>query len=347
MADPGQLFELLRSFPFLADQPPEVVQRLASQGQLLRFSLGQPISRLEQAPSQMFFLLQGTARSVVMALRLTKGVATLQRLDAGAVMGWSGLCSTRNWETLIASTDLVVLALPHAALRQEMAVHAPLAQSIQNSVNPAELFAVLDAHLQDYPRALSHQVVEAAVALADGTRAVVITPEQLQATSFPPERLWLVASGGLPLGTALPTALPLDIQTPLRVLGLDRLALARLVDPPPVLAGDSVIAAAGWETLLLDRWEDHRQQLEDGAIADAPELPPYVDEEPDNENKRPPSSYPWHRGEGALESPIAAFRMLSDLLGLPFRRDLLRRVFTEQVKRPGAASLALAGAVAE
>lgn len=350
MADPGQLLELLRSFPFLADQAPDVLERLASQGQLLRFSLGQPISRLEQAPPQMFFLLQGTARSVVMAPRLAKGVATLQRLDPGAVMGWTGLSASRNWETLIASTDLVVLALPHAALRQEMAVHAPLAQSIENSVNPAELFAVLDAHLRDYPRALSHEVVEAAVALADGTRAVVITPEQLQATSFPPERLWLVASGGLPLGTALPSALALEGQKPLRVLGLDRIALARLVDPPPALAGDGgdgVNAAPGWEALLLDRWEDHRQQLADGAIADAPELPPPDEEEPDDENKRPPSSYPWHRGEGALESPIAAFRMLSDQLGLPFRRELLRRVFTDQVKRHGEASLALAGAVAE
>jgi ATP-binding cassette subfamily B protein len=350
MADPGQLLELLRSFPFLADQPPAVLDRLVSQGQLLRFSLGQPISRLDQAPQQMFFLLQGTARSVVMASRLSKGVATLQRLDPGAVMGWTALSCARNWETILASTDLVVLALPHAALRQEMANHPPLAQRIGSSVNPSELFAVLDAHLREYPRALSHEVVEAAVALADGTRAVVLTPEQLRATTFPPERLWLVASGGLPLGTALPTSLVIEGDQPLRVLGLDRPALSRLVDPAPAPAAEAsggLSAAPGWEALLLDRWEDHRQQLEDGAIADAPELPPPEAEEPGDENKRSPSSYPWHRGVGPLESPIAAFRMLSDQLGLPFRRELLRRVFTDQVKRHGEASLALAGAVAE
>lgn len=350
MADPGQLLELLRSFPFLADQPPEVLVRLVSQGQLLRFSLGQPISRLEQAPPQMFFLLQGTARSVVMASRLSKGVATLQRLDPGAVMGWTALSCARNWETILASTDLVVLALPHAALRHEMANHPPLAQRIGSSVNPSELFAVLDAHLREYPRALSHEVVEAAVALSDGTRAVVLSPEQLQATTFPPERLWLVASGGLPLGTALPTSLPIADDQPLRVLGLDRPALSRLVDPAPALAAegsDGLSAPPGWEALLLDRWEDHRQQLEDGAIADAPELPPPEVEEPGDESKRSASSYPWHRGVGPLESPIAAFRMLSDQLGLPFRRELLRRVFTDQVKRHGEASLALAGAVAE
>jgi len=349
MADTGQLLELLSSFPFLADQPPEQLERLASQGQLLRFSLGQPIIRLAQAPQQMFFLLQGSARSVVMASRLSKGVATLQRFDAGAVMGWTALSAGRNWETLLASTELVVLALPHAALRQEMAQYPALAQRIAVSVNPAELFAVLDAYLQEYPRALSDEVVEAAVKLADSTRAVSLTPEQLEQTSFPAERLWLVAAGGLPLGTALPSKVAAEREPLLRVLGINRQELERLLDPPPPdEAAVSVSPPPGWESLLLERWEEQRQKLEEGAIAAAPDLLLSESEEPLDDNRRDPSSYPWHRGVGPLESPISAFRMLSDHLGLPFRRELLRRVFTDQVKtRRSEASLALAGAVAE
>jgi len=348
MADTGQLLELLSSFPFLADQPPEQLERLASQGQLLRFSLGQPIIRLAQAPQQMFFLLQGSARSVVMASRLSKGVATLQRFDAGAVMGWTALSAGRNWETLLASTELVVLALPHAALRQEMAQYPALAQRIAVSVNPAELFAVLDAYLQEYPRALSDEVVEAAVKLADSTRAVSLTPEQLEQTSFPAERLWLVAAGGLPLGTALPSKVAAEREPLLRVLGINRQELERLLDPPPPdEAAVSVSPPPGWESLLLERWEEQRQKLEEGAIAAAPDLLLSESEEPLDDNRRDPSSYPWHRGVGPLESPISAFRMLSDHLGLPFRRELLRRVFTDQVKRHSEASLALAGAVAE
>ena len=90
-----------------------------------------------------------------------------------------------------------------------------------------------------------------------------------------------------------------------------------------------------------------RQKLEEGAIAAAPDLLLSESEEPLDDNRRDPSSYPWHRGVGPLESPFSAFRMLSDHLGLPFRRELLRRVFTDQVKRHSEASLALAGAVAE
>jgi ATP-binding cassette subfamily B protein len=344
MANPEQILDLLRSFPFLADQPEPLLKVLASQGQLLRFALGQPISRLEQAPDQTFFLLQGTARSVVMAARFAKGVATLQRLEAGAVMGWSKLSSGVNREILLASSDLVALAIPHAALREAMAVHPPLAERVQNSVAPAELFAVLDAHLRDYPRLLTDEVLKAAVELAGGTRAVPMTPAQIMATTFPEERIWLTSTGALPLGTALPPPQLPPGQEPVRVLGVDRAALGRLLDPQEDPMG------IGAEQLMVGRWQE-QLRLMGGveAIPLGPDLPELDEDEVDipPEGKRPASSYPWFRGVGPLDSPIAAFRMVSEILGLPFRRELLRRVFSEHVKRHGEASLALSGAVAE
>jgi ATP-binding cassette subfamily B protein len=345
MANPDQIFDLLRSFPFLADQPEALLKALAGEGQLLRFALGQPISRLEQAPAQTFFLLQGTARSVVMAPRFAKGVATLQRLEPGAVMGWSQLSCGENREILLASSDLVTLAIPHTALREAMAGHPPLAERVQGSVAPAELFAVLDAHLRDYPRVLSDEVLEAAVQLADGTRAVPMTPAQIMATTFPEERIWLASTGSLPLGTVLPLSQPPPPgEEPVRVLGVDRAALARLLDPP------EDPNSPGGEQLLVGRWQEQLRQLGGvEAIPLSPDLPELDDDQADDtpEGKRSASSYPWFQGVGPLDSPIAAFRMVSENLGLPFRRELLRRVFSDHVKRHGEASLALAGAVAE
>jgi len=343
MATPDQIFDLLRSFPFLADQPEPLLKALAGEGKLLRFALGQPICRLEQAPPQTFFLLQGTARSVVMAPRFAKGVATLQRLEAGAVMGWSQLSCGVNREILLASSDLVVLALPHAALREAMASHPPLLQRVQGSVAPAELFAVLDAHLRDYPRLLSDEVLQAALQLADGTRAVAMTPAQIEATAFPQERIWLTSTGVLPLGTVLPPSeLPAG-EEPVRVLGVDRAGLSRLLDPPQAPGGDAS------EALLVGAWQEQLRLMGGTeAIPLSPDLPE-LDDSPDDapEGRRDASSYPWFRGVGPLDSPIAAFRMVSDHLGMPFRRELLRRVFSDHVKRHGEASLALAGAVAE
>jgi ATP-binding cassette subfamily B protein len=344
MANPDQIFDLLRSFPFLADQPEPLLRALAAEGQLLRFALGQPISRLEQAPPLTYFLMQGTARSVVMAPRFAKGVATLQRLEAGAVMGWSQLSCGTNREILLASSDLVALAIPHAALRQAMASHPPLAERVQGSVAPSELFAVLDAHLRDYPRVLSDEVLQAALELADGTRAVAMTPAQIKATSFPEERIWLASTGSLPLGTVLPPSqLPAGDET-VRVLGVDRAGLSRLLDPPQAAESE------GGEQLLVGRWQEQLRLLGGvDAIPLSPDLPEMDDSEEEipPEGRRQATSYPWFRGVGPLDSPIAAFRMVSEHLGLPFRRELLRRVFSDHVKRHGEASLPLAGAVAE
>ena len=344
MANPDQIFDLLRSFPFLADQPEPLLRALAAEGQLLRFALGQPISRLEQAPPFTYFLMQGTARSVVMAPRFAKGVATLQRLEAGAVMGWSQLSCGTNREILLASSDLVALAIPHAALRQAMASHPPLAERVQGSVAPSELFAVLDAHLRDYPRVLSDEVLQAALELADGTRAVAMTPAQIKATSFPEERIWLASTGSLPLGTVLPPSqLPAGDET-VRVLGVDRAGLSRLLDPPQAAESE------GGEQLLVGRWQEQLRLLGGvDAIPLSPDLPEMDDSEEEipPEGRRQATSYPWFRGVGPLDSPIAAFRMVSEHLGLPFRRELLRRVFSDHVKRHGEASLPLAGAVAE
>jgi ATP-binding cassette, subfamily B, bacterial HlyB/CyaB len=343
MADPNQILDLLRSFPFLADQPEPLLQTLAVQGQLLRFNLGQPISRLDQAPPQVFFLLQGTVRSVVMAQRFAKGVATLQLLQTGAVMGWSLLSCGKNYEILLASSDLVVLALPNGALREAMAAHKPLADRVQGSVAPAELFAVLDAHLRDYPRVLTREVLEAAVQLVDSTRAIAMTPDQIMATEYPADRLWITSTGSMHLGSVLPPAQRPQGDGAIRVLGIDRVGLARILDPP---ATDGVPLPS--RELLVDRWEEQRRKLDiTDEIPIAPDLSAEDQEEPESEEKRTARSYPWFSGVGPLNSPIAAFRMLSEHLRLPFRRELLRRVFSDHVRRHGEASLALSGAVAE
>ena len=344
MSDPGQLLPLLRSFPFLADQPEDLLAFLAQRSQLLRFYLGQPLCRAGTPPSHVHFLLQGTVRSVVMAARLPKGVATLQLLQPGAVMGWTALSCGTNREILIASTELVTLAVPQSALLEGMGAQPRLAQRVRGSVNPAELFAVLDQHLLDHPRLLAHEVVEAARTLADGTRVLVGPLSELAKVELPSERLWLSGGGALPPGALVPPLPePLDAR-PLRLLGLDRQALSACLDPPEVVAKAN--SMPGWRDLLLERWEEQRRAL-DQEIELAVDPGAAVVEEPVDTAHQPAGAFPWHRGRGPLESPIAAFRMLSDHLGLPYRRELLRRVFGDQVKRHGEASLALAGAVAE
>ncbi len=350
----SQIAELLRCFPMLASLSPSQLDGLAAQGELWSYTLGQPICRLEQGLQQLLFLLQGQARSVVMSPRLPRGVTTLERLEPGALMGLTALSCGRNWETLIASTELVVIAIPHAAIREAMDACPELAGRLQAPIHPAELFAVLDAHLADYPRARPRELLDAALLLAPRCRGRWIPGPALAGTQWDARELHLVAAGPQPLGTVLPAgltdaALAAIPDQPLRLLSVDRQALASLLEPGETEStSEPSLNGQLWQQQLLKRWLQH-QQVESGDLAIHGAEPLGQDDRPldtDGE-QRQPQDFPWHRGVGPLESPIAAFRMLSDHLDLPFRRELLRRVFSDQVARHGEASLALAGAVAE
>jgi ATP-binding cassette subfamily B protein len=347
-SDSSQIRELLRCFPLLDVLSPSQLDGLAAQGEFWRYSLGQPICRLDQGLQQLLFLLQGQARSVVMSPRLPRGVTTLERLESGALLGWTALSCGRNWETLIASTELVVIAIPHVAMRGAMEACPALAARLQAPIHPAELFAVLDAHLADYPRARPRELLEAALTLAPRCRSRMIHGPELANAVWDPRELNLVAGGPLPLGSTLPTSLVVATDKPLRILSLDQQALVSLLEPgEPESSSELSSNGQPWQQQLLKRW--HHHQAESVGVEIHGALPLGQDPLPDDGDaeQRQPQDFPWHRGVGPLESPIAAFRMLSDHLDLPFRRELLRRVFSDQVARHGEASLALAGAVAE
>ena len=378
--------DLLRSFPFIADQPEPVVDILLKEADLLRYRMGQPVCRPQQSPGSMLFLLKGTCRSVVLARRLPNGVGTLQKLGPGSLLAWSSLSSGRCTETLIASTECVMLAVPYQSVEEAMRLHAPFAKRVRQSVSASELFSVLDAYLERFPRQLGIEVVKAADSLTDRVRVVEVSSRQLQQLGLagvrrqlPESDLWLVSSGDLPLGvpldetTQLPS-LPENVApSPLRLLGIQPISLEeRLQQPAPDSGSASEKVDYSLQEQLFRKWQLHeaeqrrQQAIEEGRFVDpndlpeapqndteeftreAPQLPRSEERTADRSDERlPPSAYPHISGKGPLDSSIAAYRMLADHLGLPFRKELFRRVFGDQVKRHGEVSLALCGAVAE
>jgi HlyB family type I secretion system ABC transporter/HlyD family type I secretion membrane fusion protein len=68
MVTAPRLDDLLRCFPFLADQPPDLLLRLSADAELQRFQQGQPICRTDHPPARIFLLLEGTARSVLLGI---------------------------------------------------------------------------------------------------------------------------------------------------------------------------------------------------------------------------------------------------------------------------------------
>ncbi|MDY6786301.1 MAG: peptidase domain-containing ABC transporter, partial [Cyanobacteriota bacterium] len=58
-------------------------------------------------------------------------------------------------------------------------------------------------------------------------------------------------------------------------------------------------------------------------------------------------NYPYVRGRGSIDAALACFQMLAQHLKIPFRRDVIQRILTQQIERTGSLSLQLCGAVSE
>ncbi|MFM5896868.1 MAG: peptidase domain-containing ABC transporter, partial [Dolichospermum sp.] len=57
--------------------------------------------------------------------------------------------------------------------------------------------------------------------------------------------------------------------------------------------------------------------------------------------------YPFFKGQGELESSLACFQMLSKHLEIPFRKEVVRRILNDQIKRQGSVSFQLCAYLSE
>ena len=370
--------DTLLLFPFLADQPADVVEELSQNAHYIKYKLGDTLARLNQPPQYLFFLIQGSVRSVVYSKSLPKQLATLQKFQPGSLVGWTPLSCGRCLETLIAAAETVVIAVSYTAIQAAMAMNAAFASRIRQSVNPSEVFYILDAYLSKYPFVVGERLLETSRQLSEDSQVLSVSISQYLSigtkelvAKLPEGKTWIASSGSLPPGCLLEEAEPYltklaadeSIEGLLtRFVGIDSKKLESLLENPEQQASSE--SKSNLEAQLFQRWKDHQESVRatrvgptqtgskdtDSELALASEAPQLPDPEPIHVAEiqtRPVSSFPFHKGIGSLDSQIAAFRMLADHLSIPFRKELFRRIFGDQVSRHSVVSLALCGAVAE
>ena len=374
----NSLRDTLLLFPFLADQQPEIIDELSRNAKYVKYKLGDNLARLNQAPQNIFFIIQGSIRSVVYSKNLPKKLATLQKFQAGSLTGWSAISCGRCLETLIAISETVVIAVPYTSIQSAMAMDKAFANRIRQSINPSEIFYVLEAYLSKYPFNVGLKLINTALQLAEDSQVLSVSISQFLSlgtkeliAKLPEGRTWIASSANLPSGCVIEeaevylkniSADNLNQELLIRFLGVDSKKLELLLEDTE--QKDTTKATTNLETKLFQSWKNHQDAIRskktpssqsgsedtENQLSIADETPQLPDPEPIHIAEiqtRPISSFPFHKGIGSLDSQIAAFRMLADHLTIPFRKELFKRIFGDQVTRHGIISLALCGAVAE
>ena len=305
------------------------LQRLSEKFQLLRYRMGQAILVRETMPAQVAILYEGQARLLGYTPQAQAPV-TLQLLQAGEILGWVSLVRGVPCETAIASTEAICLTIPSSDFLALLDREPLLAPALSDRCTLIEVFDLLGAELDRLALGCANLKE---LALKASERAVVrnLPPGKTPLQSLDPNQVWFISGGAttnFAVGSRLTTE---DARADIEVTGPGS---ARLV-------GLS-------ETLLLPPGETSPKILTlAGNYEDIPYAPTDFSEKETDDAQDRLVKYPYVHARGPLEATLACFQMLSQHLGMPFRRDILRRALTNSFDRTGSISLQLCGAIAE
>ena len=131
------------AFAGLSDAVLNAIQQDAS---LLDFQPGQPLSAGDVIPHQVLLILSGQARLLV---RHRERTQTLRKAGAGELVGLASLVRAAGCEAVTASTPVQALAVTDRAVLHLLETEPSFRTFCQQTIWPAELFALLKSQIQD------------------------------------------------------------------------------------------------------------------------------------------------------------------------------------------------------
>ncbi|MBE9197272.1 peptidase domain-containing ABC transporter, partial [Synechocystis sp. LEGE 06083] len=335
--------------PF-AQLPAPAIAEIAAKLRPLRFRMGQIILARGKLANNVYFLVSGQAR----LLGYDPGTgypATMALLQNGAVIGDNNAIRNVPCETAIASTETICASLTRDEFLALVDKYPELARVYRHQCGRVELFDLLGEQLQRTAQG-NVDLRQLTLEMLPHSQVHQLEPgsHNLPSNLPDPEKLWLVSSGELeqcPRGSALPASdspLVLKAQTPVRLIGIPPL--------PRFYPGGSGQKHNGGGN---GHGEVPLATVTPLAPEDSPwDDIPYADPNQLGEPLPEPTvvksgrkNYPIVRGQNPTDAGVACFQMISQYFGMPFRRDIIQRIVTEEIKRSEALSLPICGAIIE
>ncbi len=318
------ILESLREIPPFNQLTSVQLHTLAAKCQRVRYRMGQSILIRGKMPAQIVIICEGQARLLGYDQR-TETLESLEIVGAGAILGWLSLLRSSPCETAIASTEVSSITLP-AEDFWSLLTTEPSFKRLYEHTTLTEVFELLSIALPQ--QAHSSMSLKDLALQAQQDSIVLNLPKGQAFAQLDPNRLWLVSAGaleGFPVGSRLPLE-----HTPQRwrAVGMQgvRLLGLRIKERQEPGQADNILPFP-------------RSQTADIPYASGPSTSPITDQ--------PILKTPLVRGQGVMDGSLACFQMLSQSLGIPFRKDSARRVLEHQLQNSERISLPVGGAIAE
>ena len=313
--------------------PTQVIVNLSQQLQPWRYRIGQKIVGKEKKPEQIIIIYEGKARLLAYDPR-TQMPITLKLLEPGAILGEISLLRDVACETAIASTEVIALTIETAEFSQLLQRYPNFAHVFQSRSHVTEVFDIMlmQQEIQAFGDANLKELVQNALA---HTRVDYLPPGRSSFSQLASHHSWFVSGGGqindFSVGSRLELPQGQDTvqvtgKKPVRVIGLR---------PSDLLLSDTPV--------VIESTANSSPEFE---IPYAPEqeITPEINRDTKSEKRK---KYPFVGGKGDVNATFACFQMLSQYWEFPVRRDIIRRILNDQIKRQGSLSFQLCAYLAE
>jgi ATP-binding cassette subfamily B protein len=300
--------------------------------QPLRYRVGQKIIGKEQLPERIAILHQGNVRLLGYNPQNQLPI-TLKLLQPGATIGEISWLRELPCETAIASTEVICLTWKAADYLQFINRNPAFAKARQNQSHLIEIFDILSSQVAQ-KALVNHNLKDITQQAQLEAKIHYVSPGKTALQELGSDRIWFVSGRSslpnFPHGSRLETdVIEVKGNIPLRLLGINPQDLS-------LLDGISI------ESETLETISDSSVDSEIPYAQEPEFVPPTTSNQPlKNQN------YPFFRGQGELDSSLACFQMLSKHLEMPFRKEVVRRILTDQIKRQGSISFQVCAYLSE
>ncbi|WP_375502435.1 peptidase domain-containing ABC transporter [uncultured Nostoc sp.] len=317
--------------------PDAAIANLSEQVQAWRYRIGQKIIGKESLPEHITIIYEGQVRLLGYDPQ-TQLPITLKLLQPGEIIGEIGLLRDVACETAIASTEVVCLTVSASAYFSFLALYPAFADARKNRSYLVEVFDILSSYWKQQPLATLNfkEVAENALPQA---KIHYLPPGATPFNQLDTERVWFLSGGGTVTNFSPGDRIESDNDRDnIQVISQN---FARLVGihPSDLILEDSheiVLAVSNTKS-------DSEEELDIPYASDeiVPQTPPPTSKSSSKQK------YPFFSGKGELNTAFACFQMIAKHLEMPFRREVVRRILTEQVKRQGVISFQVTAYLAE
>ncbi|MEH2379284.1 MAG: peptidase domain-containing ABC transporter [Nostoc sp.] len=320
------------------DQLPDgAIANLSEQVQAWRYRIGQKIIGKESLPEQITIIYEGQVRLLGYDPQ-TQLPITLKLLQPGEIIGEIGLLRDIACETAIASTEVVCLTLNASAYFSFLALYPAFADARKNRSYLVEVFDILSSYWQKQAIATLNlrELSEKALPQA---KIHYLPPGKTPFNQLDRERVWFISGGGTVTNLSPSDRLEShDDRDNIQVIGQNS---ARLLGIHP---SDLILEVPHQIELVVSDTKSNSTQELDIPYASNEIVPQTA---PQTSNSLLKGKYPFFGGNGELNTAFACFQMIAKQLEMPFRREVVRRILTEQVKRQGTISFQVTAYLAE